>query len=277
MKDFINERWRSVLAFNKLDDFDALWKLDAEWFEAPNRRRGGWSGVARCDLLLPNEQREGERTAAIFLKRQENHNTRSLLHPLRGIPTFLREFRRIMAYRGYAIPTLEPVYFGMRGCGQDQRAILVTEELTGFVSLEAYEQTWVCNSHDVPWHERMRVLRAVAGLLREMHAHGIRHGCFYPKHVFVCIRADGSVGARVIDLEKSRRRPAVMCALRDLYSLNYYASPAWNRADRIRFLKRYLGIPHMNAYARWLWRTIAAISARKSAARGKRRKGEPRV
>lgn len=262
MKDFINERWRSILAFNELNDFDALWKLDAEWFEAPNQRRGGWSGVARCELPLP----EGG-SAAIFLKRQENHGTRSLLHPVNGVPTFLREFKRIMAYRGNAIPTLEPVFFGMRLRGKDQRAILATEELTGFVSLEDCVQGWMRDGVP-PRAERLPILKAVAELLRKMHDHGIRHGCFFPKHVFIRTDADGSVEACVIDLEKSRRHPLrVMCALRDLYSLSYYSSSAWSRADRIRFFKQYLGIPRLDAYAKWLWRSVVARSARKSVAR----------
>ena len=261
MKDFIDERWRPLLAFNGLDDFDALWALDAEWFEAPNRGRGGWSGVARCELRLPDGG-----TSAIFLKRQENHNARSLSHPLRGEPTFQREFQRIMAYREHAIPTLEPVYFGMRGRGREQRAILATAELTGFVPLDVYERGWPREGLP-PRRERLGVLRAVAGLLREMSVHHIQHGCFYPKHVFLRIDADGSAEARVIDLEKSRWRPFFMCALRDLYSLNRYASSAWSRADRIRFFKCYLGLPRMNVCAKWLWRGVAARSARKGAMR----------
>ncbi|MDR0576905.1 MAG: lipopolysaccharide kinase InaA family protein [Candidatus Accumulibacter sp.] len=264
MKDFINDRWRPILAFNGLDDFDALWKLDAEWFEAPNERRGGWSGVARCELPLPDGG-----TAAIFLKRQENHQTRSLAHPLRGVPTFLREFRRIMAYRGKAVPTLEPVYFGMRGGGEkggNRRAILATEELTGFVSLHDYERAWPREGIP-PRRERQDILRAVAELLRKMHAHGIRHGCFYPKHVFVRVHPGGPAEARVIDLEKSRWRPRFLCAPRDLYSLNHYASPAWSRADRIGFLKRYLDIPRLDDRAKRLCRAVAALSARKDAAR----------
>jgi hypothetical protein len=260
MKDFINERWRSILAFNALEDFEALWELNAEWFEAPNRGRGGWSGVARCELSLPDGGK-----SAIFLKRQENHNARSLWHPLRGVPTLLREFEQIMAYRADAILSLEPVYFGMRGRGKGQRAVLVTEELTGFSSLDAYQQIW---QHEgaPPRHERLEILQAVAGLLRRMSVHGIQHGCFYPKHVFIRI-ADGLPETRAIDLEKSRRRPFFMCALRDLYSLSHYASPVWSRTDRMRFLKRYLDISRMNTCAKWLWRNVAARSARKSAMR----------
>lgn len=262
MKDFTNERWRSILTYNGLSDFDALWKLEAEWFEAPNRRRGGWSGVARCELPLP----EGGH-AAIFLKRQENHGTRSLLHPVHGVPTFLREFKRIMAYRGNQIPTLEPVYFGMRSRGKDQRAILATEELTGFVSLEDRVLAWARDGRP-PRTERLRILAAVAELLRKMHDHGIRHGCFFPKHVFIRINPDDSVEARVIDLEKSRRHPLrVVCALRDLYSLSHYSSSAWSRTDRVRFVKHYLGISRLDGYAKWLWRSIVERSERKSVAR----------
>ena len=262
MKDFINERWRSILAHNGLAGFDDLWKLDAGWFEEPNHRRGGWSGVSRSELKLP----EGG-TAAIFLKRQENHGTRTLQHPVHGVPTFLREFNRIMGYRRNEIPTLEPVFFGVRGSGKDQRAILATEELSGFVSLEALTQAWLANGRPLRG-ERERVLLAVADLLSRMHAHGILHSCFYPKHVFVRVPAEGPAEARVIDLEKSRRRPLkVLCALRDLYSLMHYSAPVWSRTDYLRFLLAYLKLSRLTPFAKWLWRKVGARSVTKSKAR----------
>lgn len=258
MKDFVNERWGAILAHNGLTGFDAFWTLDAEWFEAPNRRRGGWSGVSRCELRLP----EGG-TVAIFLKRQENHGTASVLHPIRGVPTFLREFKRIMSYRKRDIPTLEPVYFGMRRVGKDERAVLVTEELAGFVSLEDCVQAWRIDGAPSR-SQRHSILKAVAELLKKMHLHGIRHGCFFPKHVFVRINPDESVEARVIDLEKSRRRPLkVLCAMRDLYSLSHYSSSTWSHADRLWFFEQYLDIPRLTPFAKWLWRHIDARSAKK--------------
>ncbi|MBZ0142102.1 MAG: lipopolysaccharide kinase InaA family protein [Rhodocyclaceae bacterium] len=261
MHDFINERWRPILAHNGLADFEALWKLEAQWFEPPNQRRGGWSGVARCELSLP-----GGGTRAIFLKRQENHGTFSFRHPVGGVPTFLREFRRIQHYRACGIPTLEPVYFAMRRTSRGHRAILATEELTGFVSMEDRVQRWL--REGAPARPiRLRYLRAVAALLREMHAHGIQHNCFFPKHVFVRMNADGGVEARVIDLEKSRWRPhGALCARRDLYSLNYH-SQCWSRSDRLRFYKAYLQIERLTPFAKWLWRHIAARSARKNRVR----------
>ncbi len=258
MHDFINESWRPILDHNGLAGFDALWELQAQWFEPPNQRRGGWSGVARCELTLP-----GGGARAIFLKRQENHGTFSFRHPVRGVPTFLREFHRIQHYRDCGIPTLEPVYFAMRRTRRGHRAILATEELAGFVSMEDRVQRWL--QEGAPARPvRLRYLKAIASLLRKMHDHGIQHNCFFPKHVFVRMKADGEVEARVIDLEKSRWRPHdSLSARRDLYSLNYH-SQCWSRSDRLWFYKAYLQIERLTPFAKWLWRHIAVRTARKN-------------
>ena len=257
MKDYVNDRWRSILTHNSLSDFESLWRLKAPWFEEPNHRRGGWSGVSRCELSLP----EGG-VCAVFLKRQENHRARLWSHPIHGAPTFLREFNHIMHYRRCGVPTLEPVYFGMRKIGEDHRAILVTEELTGFVSMEDRVQVW--RKEGAPSRRvRLGMLREIAKLLRGMHTHGIQHNCFFPKHVFARVNPDSSVDVRVIDLEKSRWRPSkTVCAIRDLYTLNYH-SMCWSRSDRLWFFKQYLEIERLTSFAKWLWRTISARSIRK--------------
>ena len=252
MKDYINEAWRSILVHNGLADFEALWSLEASWFEAPNERRGGWSGVSRCELQRP----EGG-TAALFLKRQKNHRARSLLHPVSGIATFQREFERVMTCRAHDIATLEPVFFGVRGTGKDQRAILATVALDGFVSLDELVRGWQLQGVP-PRAERLPYLHAVAHVLKKMHAARIRHSCFFPKHIFVRANADGTVEARVIDLEKSRSHQwKSRCAQRDLYSLNYYSpSSVWPRTDRLRFLRLYLDISRLDVAAKSLWRNV---------------------
>jgi hypothetical protein len=257
MKTYLNEHWRSILAHNGLADFAALWQLKADWFEEPNRRRGGWSGVARCELMLP-----GGGTCAVFLKRQENHNALSVSHPLRGLPTFYREFRQIMRYRKAGIPAVQPVYFGMRREGKDYRAILITEELAGFVSMEDRVQSWLKEGAP-PRRTRLRYLEAIATLMRSMHAKGIQHNCFFPKHLFTRVDATGSVEVRIIDLEKSRWRPSrTISALRDLYTLNH-DSLCWSRSDRLWFFLRYLQLPRLTPYAKWLWHRIETRSIRK--------------
>jgi hypothetical protein len=138
----------------------------------------------------------------------------------------------------------------------------MTEELAGFVSLEDRVQSWL--GEGAPGRlQRRRILKAVALLLQDMHAHGIRHSCFFPKHVFIRINPDASVEARVIDLEKSRWRPLkTLCALRDLYSLSRFSS-CWSASDRVWFFKQYLAIPRLTPYAKWLWRKIEARSLEK--------------
>ena len=265
MKDYVSDKWRAILDVNNLASFDALWAFDADWFEPPNHRRGGWSGVSRLEMKLP----DGGCIAA-FLKRQENHTTRTWRHPVRGVPTFLREFNRIMEYRQCGIPTLEPVFFGVRECDGNQRAILMTEEMAGYVSLSDLGNAWQTNG-STPREVRRQVSIAVADLLRRMHDNHIRHGCFFTKHVFV--RLSGKQpSARVIDLEKSRRHPIRMaCAVRDLYSLNCCPTQEWSITDRLRFLLNYLGIERLNPGAKRLWRKIAAVSARKRLERSQRR------
>lgn len=260
MADFLSDAWRPILAHNQLTDFEALWQLEAGWFEAPNQRRGGWSGVSRHELRHP----EGG-TRAIFIKRQENHKIFSWRHPLTGVPTFLKEFRNIMHYRRHDIATLEPVYFAMRRTASGHRAILVTAELAGFAPLTEYVASAAAGKALSP-ETRRHLVEAVARLARRMHASHIQHNCFYPKHVFARLSAENGVETRVIDLEKSRWRPfSLLATLRDLDTLNRHA-PDWRRTERLRFLKTYLGGEESRSRTRWLWRRLAAAQARKAGA-----------
>lgn len=250
MQDYLDPAWQPILAHNGLAGFDALWNVDAGWFEPPNQRRGGWSGVMRLELTRPDGT-----ACAVFLKRQENHNTFSWRKPIQGIPTFLREFRLIQRYRAAGVPSLEPVYFACRG----RRAILVTEELTGFAGLDRHLDAWPT----LEAATRRGILDSVAALTRRLHAAGLQHNCYYPKHVFVKVGTGGRVEARAIDLEKSRWNPvARQRSLRDLDTLNRYV-PACRRSERLRFLKVYLGIARLTPAAKSLWRALAARRAKK--------------
>ncbi len=251
MSDFIHRDWQRILAHNHLQEFDQVWALEAPWFEEPNRRRGGWSGVSRVELALP----EGG-SRAVFLKRQENHGTFALSHPIRGVPTFQREFERIELYRSLGIPALVPVYFAVRRDPKGHRAILATEELVDYVSVQELVSRWLRDGVP-PRAVRRQVLQAVADLLRRMHDARLQHSCFFPKHIYIRTRPDGGVEARVIDLEKSRRRAfRGQCAQRDLYSL-LIPSLHWTLSDRLWFFKRYLGLEKLDAPAKALWPSIA--------------------
>lgn len=249
MKDHLVDRWRAILQHNNLDSFESLWALEAGWFEAPNQRRGGWSGVSRCDLELPEAGKIG-----VFLKRQENHITRTFMHPF-GMPTFVREMQNILLFKRAGVPALEPVFFAVRKVAGDLRAILCTEALDGYEPLENMVERWLTEG----WPDRKKrkeLMAAVASVMTQMHEHKIQHNCFYPKHIFVRT-SEAGVDIRIIDLEKAkvrclRRFPT----FRDLYTLNRH-SQSWSRTDRLRFFLLYLGRKCLDSDAKELWRSLA--------------------
>ncbi|NOY63747.1 MAG: lipopolysaccharide kinase [Gammaproteobacteria bacterium] len=249
MGDYCAAQWATTLEHNGLGSFDALWQQEIGWVEEPNQRRGGWSGVSRCELQLPQGGQ-----VAVYIKRQQNHTYKSLRHPIKGELTFSREFNNIQLYEQLAIPSLEVLYFAQRRVGQDRRAILMTAELVGYRSLDLLVDDW--QQHG--WPERKvlnRVIYCCADLLGRLNRAHLQHNCLYPKHLFVRL-GDGEVDVRVIDLEKTKRKNRVEDAmLRDLDTLNRH-SPLWRRSDRLRFLLAYQGETRLNASIKMLWFTL---------------------
>lgn len=188
---------REQLTASSLASFDALWSLSTDWHEAPNERRGGWSGVSRHTLS------DG---AGIFLKRQENHLCRTLRHPFAGIPTFYREYLNILRLREHDVGALEALYYGDRLEPGSWRAILVTRALDDFMSLDEWNAADA--QHGQP--QRQSLIAATAQACARLHHHRLQHSCLYGKHVFV--RRTPAIGAayqesdvRFIDLEKLRK------------------------------------------------------------------------
>lgn len=189
MKDYLSSEDRVLLHAHGLDSFEALWTVQLNAVDEPNTERDGWSEVFRLEL-------EGR---GFFVKRQSNYFTRSIAHPL-GEPTVAREFRTIMRYQELAIPSVEAVFFGERWAGSEHRAILVTRALDGWSALENFLPDWPSRTAD----ERGQVVSACARLVGKLHASGLRHGCLYPKHIFLREQHD-AWSACLIDLEKTRR------------------------------------------------------------------------
>jgi tRNA A-37 threonylcarbamoyl transferase component Bud32 len=225
MNDFIAAQDRALLEQHGLASFDALWALQLEAVDEPNTERGGWSTVYRLEL--------GD--CAYYLKRQSNHLTRSLWHPL-GEPTFAREFRNIRRYAELGIPALQAAFFAERRLPGERRAILLTRALDGWRDLDHWLQCW----GELDEAGRGGILRACGELARRLHQAGQVHGCFYPKHIF--LRAQGDAfDAQLIDLEKTRplllgRRDRI----KDLEPLLRRAR-VWSEAEIRELLVAYLG------------------------------------
>jgi hypothetical protein len=249
MQDYVAEDWRTILQNGHLRSFDDFWRLKADWFEQPNHRRGGWSGVARCELKAPDG---GVRR--IFVKRQENHVSRTWRHPIRGMATLVREFRNFQRFERSHLPTARVVYFGHRCIEGNLRAVLVTEELTGYRSLQDLTVEWSRHGWP-PLARRQRMIEAIAGAIRQMHDHHLRHHCLWPKHIFLKESKGGPVEVRIIDLEKTRWTPFRKFAARgDLSSLDR-DSRGWSTTDRVRFYKAYLRVDRLRD-SQSLWRAV---------------------
>lgn len=250
MKEYYGKNWEALLKANDLAGFDALWNLDAAWFEEPNERRGGWSGVSKVKMKRPEGGKVG-----VFLKRQENHITKSWLHPIRGIPTFQREYNNLMSFIRHGLPTAEFVYYGTRMHEGNLQAILVTRHLKGYKSLNRKR----FRHNGKLTGERGAILTSLGKVLSKMHRHHLQHNCLYPKHVFVK-KVDGVWDVRIIDLEKLRwrffKRRAVFRDLGTLYRCE--RNFKLGLANRLAFVKAYVGEKKLSNASKKIWRTVDA-------------------
>lgn len=228
--EFISDDGRRLLHQHHLDSFDTLWRFEeGNWFEAPNYRRGGWSGVSKTMLTMPDGSLVG-----LFIKRQENHVYRSWEHWFRPMATFERECRNILAFQQRGIPTVDLVYFGQRMIDGKLRAILMTRELAGYQALDVLLKTKKYSRA-----MQAKLFADIAKAMQLMHAHQFQHNCLYPKHLFIKENALGQFDVRFIDLEKAKRwsfqRNAV---LRDLGTLHRHTDNM-SRTDKLRFFLAY--------------------------------------
>jgi hypothetical protein len=191
-----DEHYRSIMDHNHLNSFTDVWNLQAEWFEAPNQRRSGWSGVSRIELKTP----EGG-VLPVFLKRQQNHNTFSLQHPF-GQPTFKREYDNIMKMQTLGLPMASIVYYGEQRIDGKTCAALISKALDDFKSMN---QWWECHTKTEVRHA---VLAAIADWVAILSQKKWQHGCLYDKHIFIRDTKENDQFDKndicFIDLEKMR-------------------------------------------------------------------------
>jgi hypothetical protein len=252
---FLSEKYLRMLQDNQIDTFEKVWDYQVNWFEEPNERRGGWSGVG-CIVI---KQDDGSMMRA-FLKKQDNHCLTSILHPIKGVPTFQREFEmmRYLNQRGVQAP--EVLLFGRDPAGS-LKTTLMTRGLDGFISLEELVEQIFSNNTD--FSKKRAVINTVAAFTKRLHAEAkVQHRSFYPKHLFVNMANVELPEVAVIDLEKSRVNwiPALR-SLIDLSTLNRH-SKYWSKTRRMSFYLQYLGLKKLTPYAKWLCRLIIKRSSR---------------
>lgn len=175
----------------KLDEFKQWWATEGDWVEEPNHRRKGMSGV-QC------VERNGKK---LYVKRMTHHLFYSLRYPF-GRPTIVREITVIneLARAGVIVPKI--VYGNAIKVDGEWRALLVTEDMTGFISIDEWYQQHAVTPY--PDDVRHAMLKAVALAFKKMHQVKRQHGCCYVRHIYV--KTQGTAEAGFLDLEKSRRR-----------------------------------------------------------------------
>ncbi|MGI0115670.1 lipopolysaccharide kinase InaA family protein [Zooshikella sp. RANM57] len=180
----------------QLVHFSDFWDLTTPWFEPPNHRRNGWSGV----IEYPLTDNSGH-IHRYFIKRQENHNTRSLRHPFTGEPTYRRELISILKLQALKIPTLEVVYYQERKTKGQHQAILITKALENFQSLGQWYESKP-NENQIS-----SAFQQLTAIVKQLHQHKLAHYCLYPNHIFIKPDEKNKFDIRLIDLEKVRYTP----------------------------------------------------------------------
>jgi hypothetical protein len=203
LNQFADHATQSLFQLNQLSQFEQLWTIDSPWFEAPNYRRNGWSGVIKYSL-----KDEGQKTHPIFIKRQENHNHKTLLHPIKGIPTFRREYINLQRLKKNNIPSLSCLYYGERKVLGKIQSILISQSLEDYQSFEEFFNTHSFSlTQDSNHNQQLINIMTIAGQnTRLLHDAHFRHGSLYPKHFFVNASQD-NIDVRFIDLEKLKWYP----------------------------------------------------------------------
>jgi len=246
MKDFIAEAHAPILASAGLDDFEALWSLSLPPVDSANQRGSGSSFVCRLQL--------GDR--GYYLKRQQGYLTHSLRHPF-GESLCAREWRNIQRFERLRIAALTAAFFGRRGLGSKQRALLLTKALDDFSDLTAYLALW----QNMPTAKREAIVCCCGELAKNLHGSGQKHGCLYPKHIFLRQNESGWQSC-LIDLEKARPLlPLQRDRISDLEPLLRRAEQ-WADEEQRLFLRSYL--PEGEALEPWLDR----LSARRQRKQG---------
>ncbi|TVP79847.1 MAG: hypothetical protein EA353_05290 [Puniceicoccaceae bacterium] len=216
-------------------DIESVSQRDFDWFEAPNVRRGGWSGVARI-VLNPNAPAAEQK--AVFLKIQQNHyylapNTFFLKRL-----TFEREFACLQAIREHCDSIPETVLFAKWKLDGNDGAILVTEALDNWIPL----RPWLLGKLDRPAPDTdtlHRALSAIAQTAREINQAGWIHMCFSAKHIFLKEREKGQFSVKVVDLEKTRRRIGLgRRAVKDCSHFMRH-TPNLSQENKLHFLQAY--------------------------------------
>jgi hypothetical protein len=250
--------YRALLEANGLDSLDSLFSFDnGQLLSKPGL--AGWRERWRLTLDADGE------TRTFYLKRfrdpprsvrREVAKSRSGAESVAGL-----EWIWMNRLAGDGIPCPSPVAFGQQLDGtREMRSAVITAAVQG-ASLESWVRRW-----GQPDRLIVRgLIRPVARLVAGLHRAGYVHRDLYLSHVFYDPTAPAERGLRLIDLQRVFRPRWRMrrWIVKDLAALEY-STPVRlvSRADRLRWLREYLGKAKLDASARRLCYLIVGKAQR---------------
>ena len=250
----VSQKSETILAEAGLLDIEAVVGREFDWFETPNQRRGGWSGVSRI-VLNPEASQEDQE--AVFLKIQKNHCYRSPNKYFRKQLTFVRELEAMEQVAAIIRYTPEVLFFAQWSSGADAGAILITKSLDGWLSLA----DWLRGEKGlVPPDETtfLNVLKEIAMTSRQLNNAGWVHFGFSAKHIFVRprVNADTAFDICLIDYEKCRKH--AFFGYRTMKDCSHFIrhTPKFSDAHKRYYLKSYFQTETFTPAHRWLIRKM---------------------
>jgi heptose I phosphotransferase len=254
------------------DDFAAAANIEGHGPHA--LLRWGQAVVARAPAQDVYRHREGRTTLRLragdrgfFLKLHTGVGwgeiVKNLLQGRLPVLGAENEYRAALALAHLGVDTLDVAAYAAAGSNPATRqSLLVSDELTGTVSLEAYCAHW-SSSPPAPG-VRMRLIARLADSARRMHAGGINHRDFYLCHFHLDTATLGTPLPRcyLIDLHRAqmRRRTPLRWRIKDLAGLYFSAMDCGlTRRDLLRFLRHYstAGLRRALAEDAGLWRRVS--------------------
>ncbi|MEJ2419008.1 MAG: lipopolysaccharide core heptose(I) kinase RfaP [Exilibacterium sp.] len=161
------------------------------------------------------------------------------------------EWLAIRRLHELGVSTLNAVGYGCRGGNPaTQQSFLITEELTGTVSLAQYAQVW--GESRPPFALKKALIEKVAEITRIMHTDGINHRDLYICHFLLDI-SQGDTSLRpenirlfLVDLHRAQMRSRVprRWLIKDLASIHFSSlGIGLTSRDYLRFLRVYYRQP----------------------------------
>ena len=251
-KLIIDERYLEMLRSQGLDSFAAIMAFNG----ASLVRDKGIRRITR--LTVP-----GPKPLTLYFKKHLRASIRDVLKEIirgkRPISAAAQEWRAISELNSTGIETMTAVAFG-------EKRLLPWLRASFIITVEVDGRRLEDHVHFLrgKWREKRCIIAGLADLVRKMHFAGLNHRDLYLSHIFL-IANGGEKRLSLIDLQRVQRRARGFnrWVVKDLAALNY-SSPGSvvSRADRVRFLLRYLRARSLDAKQKSLVMKIARKTER---------------